>query len=162
MSTNNYKTDEGKAPVVTAIFVPFRRTLLAIAEMMERQKTRHKLQGARDPFQEWRQLPNGKDRLVNAGGRHAMEPWEPNTKDRVGDHPGDLHILHAIWGLMAAYEKHVEDMAVPADPCCGAPDARPLHHPAGADWRGPPTENTRRLDHLKECQCPFCVQDGSW
>ncbi len=105
----DYKPDTGKAPVVEAVFIPFGRTLLALAEMMERQKVRHKLQGAKDPFQEWRKLPGGKSRLANAAGRHVLEPWTPNAKDRVGDHPGDLHILHAIWGLMAAYERHLQE-----------------------------------------------------
>ncbi len=105
----DYKPDTGKAPVVEAMFIPFGRTLLALAEMMERQKIRHKLQGAKDPFQEWRKLPGGKSRLANAAGRHVLEPWTPNAKDRVGDHPGDLHILHAIWGLMAAYERHLQE-----------------------------------------------------
>jgi hypothetical protein len=99
---NDYKSDKGKAPVMSAVFIPYRRTLLAIAAMMEDMQARHQLAGSKDPFQEWRQLPDGRDRLANAGARHALNPWEVNHRD--GTH---LHILHAIWGLMSAYELHV-------------------------------------------------------
>jgi hypothetical protein len=140
---NNYKTDEGKPPVVSAVFIPFRRTLLALAEMMGRQKIRHQLQGAKDPFQEWRHLPEGKGRLLDAGGRHALDPWSPNTKDRVGDHPGDLHILHAIWGLMAAYEKHLEEGAV-------------------ADSQAPQDGPVEPLPDCPNCQHPNAEHDGGF
>lgn len=145
---NDYKVTAGKPPVVSAVFIPFRRTLLAIAAMMERQAIRHKLQGATDPYQEWRQLPNAQTVLLEAFGRHALDPWGLNTKDAVGDHPGDLHLLHALWGLMAAHEKYLDAQdskgreAVLArelaahraalfppdqDLCCGAPDAQAAH-----------------------------------
>jgi hypothetical protein len=184
---NNYKTDTGKAPVVSAIFIPFGRTLLALAEMMERQKIRHKLQGAKDPFQEWRQLPEGKDRLVNAGGRHSLDPWTPNAKDRVGDHPGDLHILHAIWGLMAAHEKHLEELdqaksakgreaviarelaehraaLFPADPCCDAPDAVSLGRKDALEERAK-VELWLQGERQAGCQCvngtcEYCTGGG--
>ncbi len=101
---NDYKQDAGKPPLMQAVFVPFGKTLLALAAMMEDMKHKHKLEGAKDPFQKWRQLPNAKWRLANAGARHATTPFQVNTKD--GKH---LQIVHAIWGLMAAYEKHLEE-----------------------------------------------------
>lgn len=139
--TNDYKKDDGKPPVLDAVLIPFRRTLLAVAAMAEDMRAKHQLAGSNDPYQEWRQLPDGKSRLSNAGARHAMNPWAVNTRD--GQH---LHIMHAIWGLMAAYEKHLSDAdeleamepalsdvyadgePVPADApvCCGAADAKPL------------------------------------
>jgi hypothetical protein len=178
---NEYKVTAGKPPVVRAVFIPFGRTLLALAAMMERQAVRHKLQGAKDPYQEWRQLPNAKEVLTDAGGRHALDPWTLNTKDAVGDHPGDLHVLHAIWGLMAGHEKHLEEQdharsreavlarelashraalfPVDQDLCCDAPDAVPLHGPAGADWResvarSPVTPRCQASTHGHQCHKP--------
>ncbi len=106
-TVNNYKQDAGKPPLMQAVLIPFGKTLLDLAAMMEDMKHKHKLEGAKDPFQEWRQLPGGKWRLADAGARHAVvNPFGVNTKD--GKH---LHILHAIWSLMAAYEKHLEENA---------------------------------------------------
>jgi hypothetical protein len=162
--TNDYKVTAGKPPVVSAVFIPFRRTLLALAAMMERQAVRHKLQGARDPYQEWRQLPNAQAVLLEAAGRHSLDPWGLNTKDAVGDHPGDLHLLHALWGFMAAHEKHLDaqdargreavlDRELAAhraalfhpdqDLCCGAPDATPVY----LHKEGP----------VPGCDCPNCL-----
>jgi hypothetical protein len=101
---NDYKSDSDKPPLMQAVLIPFGKTLLAVAAMMEDMKHKHKLEGAKDPFQEWRQLPNAKWRLANAGARHATTPFAVNTKD--GTH---LHIVHAIWGLMAAHEKYLEE-----------------------------------------------------
>lgn len=108
--TNNYKQDGDKPPVMDAVFIPYCRTLLAIASMMQDMKVKHQLLGAKNPFQEWRQLPDAKRRLANAGARHALQPWAHNTKDALPGTAGHLHILHAIWGLMSAYEMHAEDM----------------------------------------------------
>ncbi len=102
---NDYKQDADKPPLMQAVFVPFGKTLLALAAMMEDMKHKHKLEGAKDPFQEWRQLPGAKWRWADAGARHAVKPpFSINTDD--GRWP---HILHAIWSLMAAYEKHLEE-----------------------------------------------------
>ncbi len=104
-SVHDYKADTGKPPLMQAVFVPFGKTLLDLASMMEDMKHKHKLEGAKDPFQEWRQLPNAKWRFADAGARHSVvNPFEVNEKD--GKH---LHILHGIWCLMAAYEKHLEE-----------------------------------------------------
>jgi hypothetical protein len=101
---NDYKQDAGKPPLMQAVLIPFGKTLLDLAAMMEDMKHKHKLEGAKDPFQEWRQLPGGKWRLADAGCRHTTNPFAINNAD--GRWP---HILHAIWGLMAAYEKHLEE-----------------------------------------------------
>lgn len=102
---NDYKQDADKPPLMQAVFVPFGKTLLALAAMMEDMKHKHKLEGAKDPFQEWRQLPGGKWRLADAGARHGVvAPFGVNEAD--GKH---LHILHGIWCWMAAYEKHLEE-----------------------------------------------------
>ena len=106
---NDYKKDESKPPVMDAIFIPYRHTLLALAAMMDDMRVKHQLQGASNPFEEWRQLPDAKKRLANAGARHALQPWAHNTKDALPGTKGHLHILHAIWGLMSAYEKHAEE-----------------------------------------------------
>jgi hypothetical protein len=101
---NNYKVDSDKPPLMRAVLIPFGKTLLALAAMMEDMKHKHKLAGAKDPFQEWRQLPDAKWRCADAGARHSTTPFAINHTD--GEH---LHILHAIWGLMAAHEKHLEE-----------------------------------------------------
>jgi hypothetical protein len=107
---NDYKPDAGKPPVMDAVFIPYRRTLLAIAAMKADMAKKHKLQGAANPFEEWKQLPDGKRRLANAGARHALQPWTINTKD--GTH---LHIIHAIVGLMMAAELHLEERDAPLE-----------------------------------------------
>lgn len=101
---NDYKPDEGKPPVMDAVFIPYRRSLLAIAAMKADMAIKHKLLGAVDPFLEWMQLPNAKRRLANAGARHALQPWNVNVKD--GSH---LHITHAIVGLLMALELHLKE-----------------------------------------------------
>lgn len=104
-AVNDYKQDVGKPPLMEAVLIPFGKTLLDLAAMMEDMKHKHKLAGAADPFQEWRKLPGGKWRWANGGARHATTPYEVNTED--GTH---LHILHAIWGLMASYELHLQEL----------------------------------------------------
>jgi hypothetical protein len=156
--TNNYKQDDNKPPVLDAVHIPFRRALLAVARMCEDMKEHHKLSGAKDPFQEWRHLPDARRRLANAAARHGMNPWGVNTKD--GAH---LHAMHALWGWLAAVELWEEEQEkIDAEsPCCGAPDAdgsefdgsaerhsapakvgssgmsapAAITGPAGADWR---------------------------
>jgi hypothetical protein len=113
---NDYKPDKDKPPVMDAVLIPYRRSILAIASMKADMAVKHKLMGAKDPYLEWMQLPNGKRRLANAGARHALQPWAVNTKD--GRH---LHITHAIVGLLMALELHLleqeqrEAKLLPAD-----------------------------------------------
>lgn len=101
---NDYKPDDGKPPVMDAVLIPYRRSILAIAAMKADMAVKHKLLGAVDPFLEWMQLPNGKKRLANAGARHSLQPWKVNTQDG-----GHLHITHAIVGLLMALELHLKD-----------------------------------------------------
>ncbi len=150
--TNDYKPDDGKPPVLDAVDIPFRRALLAVARMCVDMATKHKLGGAKDPFQEWRQLPDARRRLANAAARHGKNPWTVNAAD--GTH---LHATHALWGWLAAVELWEEEQErIDAEACCGAPDAKDpgqmphdfrlpsdgpqfgrggeLRGPAGADW----------------------------
>lgn len=106
---NDYKPDEGKPPVLDAVLIPYRRALLAIAAMKLDMAAKHKLLGAVNPFLEWKQLPNAKARLANAGARHVLEPWTVNTKD--GTH---LHLTHAIVDLLMALELHLEEAELDA------------------------------------------------
>ncbi len=105
MSTvNDYKKDQDKPPMLDAL-VPFYPALRALAAMMSDMKAKHKLEGAKDPFNEWRQLPNAKARLMNAAGGHLLQgPWKVNEKD--GNH---LHAVHALFGLLAGITIHVEE-----------------------------------------------------
>ncbi len=101
---NDYKQDQGKPPMLDAL-VPFYPALRALAAMMNDMKAKHKLEGAKDPFNEWRQLPNAKARLMNAAGGHLLQgPWKINEKD--GNH---LHAVHALFGLLAGITIHVEE-----------------------------------------------------
>ncbi len=141
--TNDYKPDGDKAPVLDAVHIPFRRAILALARMAQDMAVKHKLEGAKDPYNEWRQLPDARRRLSNAAARHGDNPWQVNTKD--GTH---LHALHALWGWMASVELWEEEQEkLDAEtPCCASPDAQPaddwedrsgrvIEGPAGADWR---------------------------
>src|SRR5690606_13865837 len=78
MQPNDYKRDENKPPLLDAVLIPYRRSLLAIAAMKADMKERHRLHGAANPFMEWRQLPNAEARLANAGARHLTQPWARN------------------------------------------------------------------------------------
>ncbi len=101
---NDYKQDQGKPPMLEAL-LPFYPALRALAAMMNDMKAKHKLEGAKDPFNEWRQLPNAKARLMNAAGGHLLQgPWKINEKD--GNH---LHAVHALFGLLAGITIHVEE-----------------------------------------------------
>jgi hypothetical protein len=136
--TNDYKKDAGKPPVLDAL-LPFYPALEALAAMMVDAAKAHKIEGATDPFNEWRQLPQAKKRLANAAARHLLKgPWK---QDDVLPHP---HAVLALFNLLASITIHAEDNAAH---CCTAPDSRPvrpaertqtrspLHGPAGADWR---------------------------
>jgi hypothetical protein len=124
---NDYKPDTGKPPVMDAVLIPYRRSLLAIAAMKLDMAAKHKLQGAANPYLEWMQLPNGKARLVNAGARHALQPWTVNHAD--GNH---LHMTHAIVGLLMALELHLTEEE---NKLAGYLAPKPITGPAGADWR---------------------------
>jgi hypothetical protein len=152
---NNYKTDKGKPPLLDALR-PFAPALVALAAMMEDMKHKHRLAGAKDPFNEWRQLPDVQARLGNGLARHMIEhdPWSLNVADALQGTPGHLHATHALFNLLGALTKHLEagtftathtgSVDFPRSPedmtdravamCCGAPDAS--HVPAGADWGG--------------------------
>lgn len=147
MTTNNYKRDDNKPPVLDAVLIPYRRSLLAIAAMKADMAVKHKLQGAVNPFLEWTHLPDAKKRLSNAGARHILDPWSLNTQDALPGTPGHLHMVHGIVGLLMALEKHLEavDAGLVHVPGVGwrgtglAEDPRePLQVPAGADWRESP------------------------
>lgn len=140
MPPNDYKPDEGKPPLMSAVLIPFRLTLLDLASMMRDMAAKHKLQGAEDPFQEWRQLPDAKARLADAGARHATNPWEVNHADGRW-----LHLLHAIWGFMAAYEKWKEEQGI-------RPAA--IQGPAGADWR---EKQYHTVGPVPGCKCAMCL-----
>ncbi len=117
--TNDYKPDAGKPPVLDAVHIPFRRALLAVARMAMEMAAKHALEGAKDPFQEWRHLPDARRRLSNAAARHGDCPWTVNTAD--GAH---MHAVHALWGWLAAVELWEEEQEkLDAKACCGAPDA---------------------------------------
>jgi hypothetical protein len=143
MPPNDYKKDDGKAPVLDAL-TPFYPALEALARCMDDMQHKHKLTGSVDPFNQWKQLPQAKVRLANAAARHLLRgPWKINTAD--GSH---THAVHALFGLLASITIHEEDNQ---DTCCAAPDAQvvetaangrrkfwpmePIHGPAGADWR---------------------------
>jgi len=123
---NDYKKDARKPNVQRAVLSPFRRALLALAAMAEDMADRHKLRGASDPFNEWRQLPGAQERLEGAMARHGLFPvGTVNTKD--GSH---THLAHDIWNRLAVLELLLEAQEKAAQP-------EPLHGPAGADWREP-------------------------
>lgn len=150
--TNNYKQDGDKPPVLDAVHIPFRRALLAVARMCEDMKARHKLDGAKDPFQEWRQLPDARRRLANAAARHGLNPWAVNAKD--GAH---LHATHALWGWLAAVELWEEEQEkIDAEtPCCGAPDAD--DDPAAELHRAPPAPPA----NVKDADGPWNARQGA-
>lgn len=115
--TNDYKTDAGKPPVLEAL-EPFYPALKGLARMMADMAVKHRLQGAKDPFSEWKQLPEAKRRLKRAMGSHVLQGiFKTNHED--GTH---LHGYHALFNLLGALTIHEEDNA---ETCCGAPDARP-------------------------------------
>lgn len=107
---NNYKKDDTKPPLLDAVLIPYRRSLLAIAAMKADMKIKHQLQGAKNPFLEWQQLPEAKGRLGNAGARHVTDPWTLNTEDALEGTPGHLHMVHGITGLLMALELHLKDL----------------------------------------------------
>lgn len=184
---NNYKTDAGKPPLLDAL-VPFYPALRRLALMMVDAAKAHKLNGAKDPFNEWRQLPDAKRRLANAGVRHMLKgPWKHD--DVLVNHP---HAALALFNVLASLTLHEEEgyeadakaeealgIGVPdfsdspeqmaqrarelADslyckncshplkehdagfcyvPGCSCPvrqEVKPVHVPAGADWREKPS-----------------------
>lgn len=112
---NDYKTDAGKPPVLEAL-EPFYPALLGLARMMQDMAVKHRLQGAKDPFSEWKQLPEAKRRLKRALGSHVLQGiFKVNHED--GTH---LHGYHALFNLLGALTVHEEDNA---ETCCGAADA---------------------------------------
>ncbi len=115
---NDYKKDADKAPVLDAL-LPFYPALEALARMMVDSAVRHKIEGADDPFNQWRQLPDAKKRLANAAGRHILKgPWTLDPES------GHLHATHALFGILSALTLHQE--AKPAGtshgimPICGS------------------------------------------
>lgn len=160
--SKDYKKDADKPPVLDAVFIPYRRALMAIAAMKQDMAEKHKLQGAAAPFEEWRKLPNAKRRIANAAARHLMRPWEVNTED--GSH---LHIVHCICGLLMALEKHLEETSATAALGIAAPDFShvlerakldlalqgecppiQIRGPAGADWREPQAQQRHPEEHM--------------
>jgi hypothetical protein len=107
---NNYKKDDTKPPLLDAVLIPYRRSLLAIAAMKADMKVKHELQGAKNPFLEWQQLPQAEARLGNAGARHVTQPWDLNTEDALPGTPGHLHMVHGITGLLMALEMHLKQL----------------------------------------------------
>lgn len=114
--TNDYKKDQNKPPVLDAL-VPFYPALRELARCMDAMQHKHRLHGAKDPFNEWRQLPQAKKRLMNAAAGHLLQgPWKINTQD------GEFcHAVHALFGVLAGLTIHMEDNA-PA--CCASPEAK--------------------------------------
>ncbi len=177
----DYKRDAGKPPLLDAL-LPFGPALMALAAMMDDMQHRHRLAGASNPFAEWKNLPEAKRRMGNGLARHLLEhgPWTVNKADALPGTDGHLHAVHGLFNLLGAITMHLEDNKAA---CCGAADAavldgqlpycqgcgadlggrhaphcpiaaRPLHGPAGADWR----ENTRRPGHDKACVCLHCTE----
>jgi len=133
MPPNDYKTDVGKAPLLDALR-PFAPALLALARMMDDMQHKHRLAGAADPFNEWRQLPEVRKRLGNGLLRHVVghDPWSPNTADALPGKEPHLHAVHGLFNLLGAITAHLETTAARV-PTLGPA----LHVPAGADWREP-------------------------
>lgn len=133
--TNDYKTDKNKPPLLDAMR-PFAPALVALARMMDDMQHKHRLAGAKDPFSEWKQLPDAKRRMANGMARHLIEhgPWTLNTADALAGKDAHLHATHALFNLLGALTVHLEDNA---KACCAAPDA--THVPAA--------------DTLPPCQC---------
>jgi hypothetical protein len=156
---NDYKQDKGKAPLLDAL-LPFAPALMALARMMDDMQHRHRLAGSSDPFNQWKQLPQAKKRMANGMARHILEhgPWTFNKADALPGTEGHLHVTHALFNLLGALTLHLEDNQ---EACCAAPDAVPIHGPAGADWREPrplakPPE-FRAPRHPPSCICAACV-----
>lgn len=100
--TNDYKNDADKAPVLDAL-LPFYPALEALARMMVDSAKKHKIEGAEDPFQQWKQLPDAKKRLANAAARHFLKgPWQADAES------GHLHATHALFGVLASLTLHLE------------------------------------------------------
>lgn len=119
--TNDYKTDKNKPPLLDALR-PFAPALVALARMMDDMQHKHRLAGAKDPFSEWKQLPDAKRRMANGMTRHLIEhgPWTLNTDDALAGKDAHLHATHALFNLLGALTVHLEDNA---KACCEAPDA---------------------------------------
>jgi hypothetical protein len=108
---NDYKTDQGKPPLLDAL-LPFYPALARLALMMQDAAEVHRLQGAVDPFNQWRQLPDAKRRLANAGARHLLKgPWVHD--DVLKDHP---HAALALFNILASLTLHEEEQAGPEIP----------------------------------------------
>lgn len=104
MSGTDYKKDQDKPPMLDAL-VPFYPALEWLARMMEDAKKAHKLEGAEDPFNEWRKLPDAKRRLSQAWARHVLKgPW---TMDDKLPHP---HAVLALFNNLAALTLHAEEV----------------------------------------------------
>lgn len=163
---NDYKTDQGKPPLLDAL-LPFYPALARLALMMQDAAEVHRLKGAVDPFNQWRQLPDAKRRLANAGARHLLKgPW---VNDEVlKGHP---HAALALFNVLASLTLHEEEQAakgreaviarelaahraalLPVDMCCGAPDARPLNH-------GVNPEVCRHLGGITAGHCVDCGRE---
>jgi hypothetical protein len=135
VSTNDYKPDTGKPPVRSAVLIPFRHALLALARMMQGQVARHGLAGAKDPFQEWAQLPDAEKRLHEAQGRHTLCPDHSINPDS-----GETHELHDLWNILAVVELQERAKLPPPAPLRGerafSADGGKTFHPAAGAERG--------------------------
>lgn len=148
MAPNNYKKDEGKAPLLSAL-QPFAPALYALARMMDDMKHKHRLAGSSDPFNQWAQLPGAKGRMEQAMERHLLPEegtlWSVNEKDG-----GHLHATHGLFNLLGSLTLHLREQArVTTQDAMrdkvSAPMADMAHVlarastelqvPAGADWR---------------------------
>lgn len=94
------KYDAGKPSVYRGVVDYFPRAILEVARVSTFGASKYAWGG-------WRSIPDGYNRVRDAGERHKLEQAKGNLFD---EESGYLHLTHEAWNILAALEYTLKEM----------------------------------------------------